>query len=416
MAPIPDDLPCSPSGRIPQWVIDEAAGNATQPTGWRMAEPLPVVPSRRTARRGLRAAATVLVVFAVLGGGWWLVTGDHMAAVLTSAASRPQGPVGRVPAPSATVVQLADAAHLSSQGRAIFYGTAPRVLDAKSFAGQCVNAPTMAVLADGAVGCYLTGLNKIVVYEPADPRLHGFAVLTVAHETLHAAWETLTAGERDRLVPLLEAAVAPFPADSTLQKELAGSVGSHPQNRPTEMFAYVGTLVAPGGGVDPVLEAVYTRFIADRTALVAVNTADLALLDGMNAAIQGASTALAVSETKNAQDRAQQAADAASVAFYQRAYDAKVAEVAAMAPTTRNGLQLSWTWWDGTRLPLAPAQQTLSAAAALLTRDHAALSQRATSTAAAEAAAATERVRIRGLVDDLNGLQIQLDPAKAAVS
>lgn len=149
MAPIPDDLPRSPSGRLPQWVIDEAAGNATQPTGWRMAEPLPVVPSRKTARRGARAAATVLVVFAVLGGGWWLVTGDHPAAVLTAAASRPQGAVGRVPAPSATAVQLADAAHLSSQGRAIFYGTAPRVLDAKSFAGQCVNAPTMA--------CSLTG-------------------------------------------------------------------------------------------------------------------------------------------------------------------------------------------------------------------------------------------------------------------
>lgn len=415
MAPIPDDLPRSPSGRIPPWVIDEAAGNATQPTGWRTAEPFPVVPSRRPGRRGFRAAVAALVLLAVVGGGWWLATGDHVAAVLTSAASRP-GAAGGVPAPSATAVQLADAAHLSSQGRAIFYATAPRVLDAKSFAGQCADAPTMAVHADGAVGCYLTALNKIVVYEPADPRLRGFAVQTVAHETLHAAWETLSVGERDRLVPLLEAAVAPFPADSTLQKELAGSVGSHPQNRPTEMFAYVGTLVAPGSGVDPVLEAVYARFIADRTALVAVNTADTALLDGMNATIQQASTALAASETKNAQDRAQQAADTASVAFYQRAYDAKVAEVAAMSATTRDGLQLSWTWWDGTKLPMAQAQQTLSAAAALLARDHAALSQRANATAAAEAAAAKERVRIQGLIDDLNGLQAQLDPAKAAAS
>lgn len=83
----------------------------------------------------------------------------------------------------------------------------------------------MAVHADGAVGCYLTGVKKIVVYEPADPRLRGFAVQTVALETLHAAWETLTTGEGDRLVPLLAAAVAPSPADSTLQRELDGSVG-----------------------------------------------------------------------------------------------------------------------------------------------------------------------------------------------
>lgn len=221
-------------------------------------------------------------------------------------------------------------------------------------------------------------------------------------------------GERDRLLPLLVAAVAPFAPDSTLQKELAGSVGSHPQNRPTEMFAYFGTLVAPAGGADLALEALYGRFIADRAALVAVNTADVALLDGMSAAIQEASEALAMSETKNARDRAQQAADAASVAFYQRAYDAKVAEVAAMPAAARKGLELSWTWWDGTTLPMAPAEQTLSAAAALLARDQAALSQRATAAGTAQAAAAKERVRIRWLVDDLNGLQAQLDPAKAA--
>ena len=95
---------------------------------------------------------------------------------------------------------------------------------------------------------------------------------------------------------------------------------------------------------------------------------------------------------------------------------AKVAEVAAMPAATRKGLQLSWTWWDGSTLPMAPAQQTLSAAAALLARDHAALSQRAAATAAAEAAAAAERVRVQGLIDDLNALQAQLDPAKAAAS
>ena len=31
----PDDLPRSPSGRVPQWVVDEAAGRPPAPTGWR---------------------------------------------------------------------------------------------------------------------------------------------------------------------------------------------------------------------------------------------------------------------------------------------------------------------------------------------------------------------------------------------
>ena len=35
----PEDLPRSPSGRVPQWVIDEAAGRATVTTSWRTADP-----------------------------------------------------------------------------------------------------------------------------------------------------------------------------------------------------------------------------------------------------------------------------------------------------------------------------------------------------------------------------------------
>ena len=33
--PAPDDVPRSPSGRVPQWVLDEANGRTSLPTGWR---------------------------------------------------------------------------------------------------------------------------------------------------------------------------------------------------------------------------------------------------------------------------------------------------------------------------------------------------------------------------------------------
>ncbi len=415
MPPSPDDLPRAPSGRIPQWVIDEAAGNPPEHTEWR-ATVTPIATYRRRRRHGSRAVVTVIIVALALGASWWLRNGTHLPDGITSALSHPPAAAGGVPPPSTEVVALADAAHLSSEGRAIFYATDPAVLDAQAFAGRCANAPATEVHAEGAVGCYLGGVNRIVVYEPADPRLRGYAVETTAHETLHAAWETLAADQRDRLVPLLETAVAPLPADSTLQKELAGSVGSHPENRPTEMFAYVGTLLSRDGGLDPELETVYARFITDRSALIAVHTSAVAVLDGMNANIQTASKALAVSVGTTAHDRAQQAADAASVAYYQQAYEAKAAQVAAMPAADRKRIQLSWTWWDGTNLPMAPAEQTLAVAAALLARDQANLTQRLTAITAAEAAAAPERVRIQGLAADLQGLQTQLDPVAAASS
>ncbi|MGV8978303.1 MAG: hypothetical protein ACOH17_09685 [Cellulomonas sp.] len=413
MPPSPDDLPRAPSGRIPRWVIDEAAGAPPEQAEWR-ASVTPIATYRRRRRHGSRAATTVIVVVVALGASWWLTDGTHLPGGVTAVLSHLPAAAGHVPAPTAEAVALADAAHLSAEGRAIFYATEPAVLDAKAFAGRCTHLSETEVRGEGAVGCYIGGANRIFVYEPADPRLRGYVVETTAHETLHAAWATLPAAQRDRLIRPLEAAVAPLPADSTLRKELAESVGTHVENRPTEMFAYVGTLLWRNGGLDPELETVYGRFLTDRPALIAVHTAAEALLDEMNATIQAASNALAVSVGTAAHERAQQAADAASVAYYQQVYEAKAAQVAAMRPAERERLRLSWTWWDGTDLPMAPAEQTLAVAAALLTRDQADLSQRLTTVTAAEAAAAAERVRIQALIDDLQGLQTELDPVAAA--
>lgn len=72
----PDDLPRSPTGRVPKWVVDQAAGRPIEATPFRapvgpsLLEPRPV--TRRG--RGLRIIATVLLVAFVGGGVWWGVT------------------------------------------------------------------------------------------------------------------------------------------------------------------------------------------------------------------------------------------------------------------------------------------------------------------------------------------------------
>ena len=73
-------FPRSPSGRVPQWVLDEAVGHGVQPLPWR-APPPPPAP-RRPRRRGLRAGARALVVLVLL-----LVTLG--AAVLVGPGIRP---------------------------------------------------------------------------------------------------------------------------------------------------------------------------------------------------------------------------------------------------------------------------------------------------------------------------------------
>ena len=63
------DVPRSRSGRIPQWVIDEATGRDSQPAAaWRSYSTPPVEPSRRHGRRRwLTGITSVLVVLAVVG-------------------------------------------------------------------------------------------------------------------------------------------------------------------------------------------------------------------------------------------------------------------------------------------------------------------------------------------------------------
>ncbi len=349
-----------------------------------------------------------VVVLAALGVAGWLVSDapglphDAVSALRSHLA----------PAPSAEVVALADAAHLSNEGRDLFYGTRPQLLGATAFAGQCTDGQSQGARVGGsAVGCFESGPNAIVLYEPADPRLHGSVVESAAHETLHAAWARLSTDEQARLTPLLEAVVASLAPDDPIRGQIAGSVGRHPDHRPTELFAYVGTQVWRPGGLAPQLEAAYARVISDRSALVAVHTSWHATLDGMAADIQAASQALAARDATNAQHRAQDSADAAAVARYRRAYQTKAAEVAAMPTAQRARLRLSWAWWDGTTLPMAPAEQTLAAAAALLTRDEAALPAREAALRADEAAAAAEHTRVQGLVVNLQALEAQLDPA-----
>lgn len=346
----------------------------------------------------------------------WILTGGVPADVVTAAVGDARAVLGgqaaQAPHPTADVVALAGSAYMSDEGRKIFYATRPEILDAAAFAGRCGTVEVSPATAGGGfVGCYRPGQDTIIVYRPADPRLAGQAVVTAAHETLHAVWTRLSPADRNNLTPILVAAEAAIPADDDIHTEIAGSVGTHPENRPTELFAYLGTQV---DGLDPRLEQVYARYFTDRTALVAVHTSQRALMDGMVANITAASHALTDTETANAQARAQLTADMASRDNYRRMYQAKVDEVAAMSADQRSRLRLSWVWWDGTKLPMAQADTTLAAAAALLARDDAALPARDATITSAEASAAAESTRIDGLVADFNALQKQLDPTAPA--
>jgi hypothetical protein len=389
---------------VPQWVIDEAAGRQPVATAWRApAVAAPVARPRGRVRRTGRVLALLALTSAVVV--WWVTGGEDWVRTTLG----PGTGIAAAPAPSAEVVALADEAHLSEEGRGLLFDARPALLDATAFAGQCTQGPA-AVVADGTVGCYRPGDGTIVVYVPADARLRGFVVETVAHETLHVAWETLTDAERTELAGLLDAVVAALPADDPIHEQIAGSVGKHEENRPTELFAYVGTQVAGNGGLGERLESVYARFVSDRAALVAVHTDFEAARVQRVDAIEAGYTAVLATESANAQERAQVEAEIDAAAGYRATYEAEVARLDALPEQQRGLTNLSWTWWDGTELPMAPADQTLAAAATLLAEAERTQQERLVAVGSAEAAAAAERARVDALRADHEALETQLQP------
>lgn len=92
--PGPDDVPRSPTGRIPQWVLDEAVGQPTAPTAWRAAPSTytgDATPSGPRRRRGRNAISTLVVAALVVAVIAWTSTGHDLlpAKPVPTAAARP---------------------------------------------------------------------------------------------------------------------------------------------------------------------------------------------------------------------------------------------------------------------------------------------------------------------------------------
>ncbi len=246
---IPDDLPRSPTGRVPQWVVDEASGR-TLDTGWRRADEPPVAATR--SRRGQ----------------WWAWVGVVTLLAVSVALSWSTGPWATA-SPPADVMALADEATMTETGKDVFFDNDPRLLDADDFPGQC---------PAHAAGCYNPAVGTIVVYQPADERLHGWVITATTHEMLHAAYDSLSPDDRDGIGALLASAAAALSPDDPVVAQIDASVGSREEHRATEQFAYLGTQVPH---LDPRLEQVYARFLNDRQVVVGSYTATRTLLSDM---------------------------------------------------------------------------------------------------------------------------------------
>lgn len=383
----------------------------------------PPDPPRRRSAAGWWVTLGALVVVTALGAGvmfaqhlpepvrgWLLPAQGWVAQTLDLS-----GDWGPVPEPSAGVAALADRMSLTASGRDVFFRTEPELvgdeiltLCERGHGGGSDPSPTPSQGSDGGsdavtLGCYRPGTDRMYLFEPGDDRLAGFTVTFAAHELLHAVYGRMSPEQQREVDALVAAETARIPADDPVLAQIEASVGGDESRRGNEQFAYLGSQVELDGGFSPELEALYAETFADRTALVAVHSGSIAVLDSVRADVDAAWSRVAEAERAAGQARAQWNADQS---WYDQAlarYTSDLAQFEATPEAERGSYVVTFTTFGGERRQTS-WEEYLRYRADELDGLAADLAAREPAIAQQEAAAAELRAQTEALTADANAL------------
>ena len=170
-------------------------------------------------------------------------------------------------------------ASLTAEGEVYLYASLPQIVPAGEFDRYCSrDEPGIGVL-----GCYRLGEKRIYLYDVTDERLEAMEPVIAAHEMLHAAWDRFSQEEKDALGLLLEEALAALPSDHPMYERIANYEAHDVSSRIPELYSLMGTEVE---SLPAALEAHYSRFIADRQAVVALAKQVYDIFDNFGAEVQ----------------------------------------------------------------------------------------------------------------------------------
>lgn len=161
--------------------------------------------------------------------------------------------------PPVEVVALADNTAMLPGARRLFYVNHPEITDSETFNEHCRENEQTIVL-----GCYISGQYRIYLLDIKDERLRGIKEVTAAHELLHAAYDRLNGGERERINQLLDTAFNQI-TDSRIRETVALYRRQDPTIVPNELHSILGTEVR---GLPEELEEYYRRYFSDRSKII----------------------------------------------------------------------------------------------------------------------------------------------------
>ncbi|MEW4354369.1 hypothetical protein AB1I63_05650 [Streptococcus pneumoniae] len=163
---------------------------------------------------------------------------------------------------SSTVVALEKELDLTDQGKRIFYATNPQIEQAEVFYRSAPKRTEQLLVW----GYYLSGVDEIHVLANQKPELAGIEEVTTAHELLHAAWERLSAEERQNVGAELRMVYEKLKTES-FENLMTLYEKEEPGQFENELHSILGTEY---GELSSKLEEHYAKYFKNRSKLVSL--------------------------------------------------------------------------------------------------------------------------------------------------
>jgi len=181
--------------------------------------------------------------------------------------------------PDPIIEDIVKRAGLSKTGELYLYASLPEVVPPFEFDRFCSRREP----GIGVLGCYRIQEKRIYIYDVTDERLRSIVPVVTAHEMLHAAWFRFDRSLQDDLGVLLEADFAKLPADHRLRDRIAQYEANDPTSRIPELYAILGTEIAP---LSNELEQHYATYFDDRTRVVSLSNDIYRIFDTLSLELQ----------------------------------------------------------------------------------------------------------------------------------
>ena len=179
--------------------------------------------------------------------------------------------------PPQAIATLADQATMTEQGKHLFYRAQPQIDMTRAALVTDCRIPNDKTIE---LGCYLS-TDKIYLLNIQQPELKNEMIVTAAHETLHAAYDRMSASDKREISSELEQ-YAKTITDASFKQRMQQYRETEPGEEDNELHSIVGTEF---GNLPSGLEQHYALYFSNRAQIVSYSDQFNTTFDGLHTQI-----------------------------------------------------------------------------------------------------------------------------------